>query len=97
MLCLRRTLKVATHETGHMFSIHHCIAYDCNMNGSNSLIEADGQPLWLCPQCMAKVSWAAKVDPTTRFRNLQAFCEKHELTDEAAYFDKAIEKLNAVD
>ena len=33
--CLKRTLKVATHETGHMFSIQHCIAYQCNMQGSN--------------------------------------------------------------
>ena len=35
-LCLRRTLKTATHETGHMLGIAHCTAYACGMNGSNS-------------------------------------------------------------
>lgn len=39
-LCLKRTLRVATHETGHMFSMPHCIAYQCNMCGSNSLNDA---------------------------------------------------------
>jgi len=34
---LMRTLKVASHETGHMFGITHCVRYECNMNGSNSL------------------------------------------------------------
>ena len=30
-LCLLRTLKVGTHETGHMFSMQHCTLYECNM------------------------------------------------------------------
>ena len=37
-LFLRRTLKTAVHETGHMLSIPHCIAFQCGMNGSNSLV-----------------------------------------------------------
>ncbi|MEX2215842.1 MAG: archaemetzincin [Phycisphaeraceae bacterium] len=89
-LCLRRTLKVATHETGHMFSMWHCIAYECNMNGSNNLGEADKQPLWLCPQCMSKACWAARVDPVKRFEKLKEFCEKNELKEEAAFFGKAM-------
>jgi hypothetical protein len=32
---LRRTLKTALHETGHMLGIPHCIAFECGMNGSN--------------------------------------------------------------
>jgi len=35
-LCLLRTMKTAVHETGHMFSLQHCIAYQCGMCGSNS-------------------------------------------------------------
>jgi len=34
-LCLRRTIKTATHETGHMFSMMHCTLYECNMCGIN--------------------------------------------------------------
>src|SRR3954449_7803413 len=32
---LRRTLKIAVHETGHMFGIGHCTRFDCGMNGAN--------------------------------------------------------------
>ena len=88
-LCLSRTLKVATHETGHMFSMRHCIAYRCNMQGSNSLEESDTQPLFLCPQCHAKVLFASGADPVDRYQKLIEFCETHELTEELEYFKKA--------
>ena len=92
-LCLRRTLQTASHETGHMFSIMHCTAWQCNMCGSNSLPEADRGPMWLCPQCTAKVCWAAGYDPARRFRNLADFCRKAGLTDEAEFCRKSLEAL----
>lgn len=91
--CLRRTLKVASHETGHMFSIQHCIHYQCNMQGSNSLAEADRQPMYLCPECHAKVMWATGCDPVKRFTNLVAFCKKYQLKDEQAFFQKSLDRL----
>ena len=84
--CLSRTLKVATHETGHMFSIQHCIKYRCNMQGSNSLEESDGQPLFLCPECHAKILFATGANPVDRYQKLIEFCEKHELADEEKFF-----------
>ena len=87
--CLSRTIKVATHETGHMFSIQHCTKYQCNMQGSNSLQESDSQPLHLCPQCHAKILHATGCDPVARYENLIQFCKKHKLTDELQYFQKA--------
>jgi archaemetzincin len=71
--CLLRTLKIATHETGHMFSLWHCTRYQCNMNGSNSLEEMDRRPLELCPECMAKVCWAMGCNPRHRYERLAAF------------------------
>lgn len=93
--CLSRTLKVATHETGHMFSIRHCIEYRCNMQGSNSLEESDGQPLFLCPECHAKILFASGADPVDRYQKLIEFCETHELNDELEYFKKAKLALEA--
>jgi archaemetzincin len=58
-LALMRTLKVAVHETGHMFSMRHCTAYECVMAGSNNLEESDRHPLWLCPECFAKLAWGS--------------------------------------
>ena len=69
-LCLLRTIGTATHETGHMFSINHCTAYECNMCGSNNLAESDRYPLYLCPECMAKVCWASQTDPLRRYERL---------------------------
>ena len=91
--CLKRTLKVATHETGHMFSIQHCIAYQCNMQGSNSLPESDRQPTYLCPECHAKILFATKADPIKRYGQLIDFCKTHDLTDEMQFFQKAKAKL----
>jgi archaemetzincin len=88
--CLRRTLKTATHETGHMFSLPHCTYFECNMCGSNHLAESDRHPLWLCPVCLAKLCWATKVDPAKRFERLAAFCDAHGLTTEQAFFEKSL-------
>lgn len=92
-LCLKRTIKVGTHETGHMFSLLHCIAYPCNMNGSNHLAESDRQPLWLCPECMAKICWMTRCDPLERYRKLAEFCDKAGLTEERDFYRKSATAL----
>ena len=92
-LCLLRTLKTATHETGHMFSMWHCIAYDCSMCGSNSRVESDRRPLVCCPECMAKVCWATGADPVDRYKKLAAFCKKHGLNAEERFYRRSLEAL----
>lgn len=92
-LCLLRAIGTAVHETCHMFTMRHCTAYACCMCGSNSLEEGDRLPLWLCPECLAKLCWAVKADPMIRFRNLAAFCERNGLQREAAFYRKCIERL----
>ena len=62
----------ATHETGHMFGIRHCIAYECGMNGSNHSDERDRQPLEFCPECQPKLWWTCGLDPLERSRALDA-------------------------
>lgn len=93
LLCLRRTLKVATHETGHMFSMAHCTLYECNMCGGNNLVESDRHPLWLCPHCLAKLCWATGADPKKRFEQLAEFCRLNGLTPEQAFFERSITAL----
>ena len=93
-LCLLRTMKTAVHETGHMLSIQHCTAYECGMCGSNSLPEADRRPLAFCPECMAKVCWAASAPPAERFRKLAAFCRDNGLKDQAAFYEKCLAALS---
>lgn len=92
---LLRTLATATHETAHMFSLQHCIAYACGMNGSESLEEADRQPFELCPECLAKVCWATGTDPLARARALAAFFRREGLPDEAATYERAVARLEA--
>ena len=91
--CLLRTLKVAVHETGHMFSIEHCTSYECGMCGSNSLPETDRHPLWFCPECMAKVCWATEADPARRYRALSEFCLTNALMMEAEFYQKSAELI----
>ncbi len=93
-LCLLRTLKTATHETGHMFSMPHCIAYECNQCGSNGRAESDRRPLALCPECMAKVCWASGKDSRKRYEALAGFCEQHGLQSQQAFFKRSAAALS---
>ncbi len=92
-LCLLRTVKTAVHETGHMFSMLHCTAYECGMCGSNSRTESDARPLGFCPECMAKVCWLTDADPINRFEALAAFCKTHQLNDDFKFYDAQVNLL----
>ena len=92
-LCLVRTLKTASHETGHMFSMQHCTLYECNMCGSNHRQEADSRPLWLCPYCLAKLCHATGANPVKRFRDLAAFAKRAGLKSEEEFYEKSLAVL----
>lgn len=92
-LCLLRTIKTATHETGHMFSMYHCILYECNMNGSNHLQESDEKPLALCPECQAKLCWATGAKPAEQFVKLAQFCAEQGLEEERAFYERSLQAL----
>lgn len=93
-ICLRRTIHVAAHETGHMFGIRHCVQNECCMNGSNSLAESDGQPLWLCWECLAKVCYNRRIYPETQVQSLLDFHKKFTHDKEALqYYSKAAQLL----
>jgi len=81
------------HETGHMFSMRHCTRYACGMNGSNHREESDRRPLWLCPECVAKVWWATGVDPVRRYETLADFAGRQGMEQEQAFFEKSAQML----
>jgi archaemetzincin len=89
----RRLCKVAVHETGHMFGIAHCTAYECGMNGSNHLAEMDASPLWFCLADEQKVWWACGCDPGSRYRSLADFAVTHHLQEEAEFWKASLERL----
>jgi len=91
--CLLRTLQTAGHETGHMFSMQHCTAYECNMCGSNSRGESDRRPLALCPECLAKVCWATRTPPAPRLRKLAAFARANGLIAQAKFYETSAKAL----
>lgn len=94
-LCALRTVMTATHETGHMFGIRHCIAYECGMNGSNSSDERDRQPLEFCPECQAKLWWTLELDPLARSQALEALARHQEFNEAADHFARQIRALSA--
>jgi archaemetzincin len=96
-LCLRRTIGTAAHETGHILTMQHCIAYECNMNGSNHQAESDRKPLYPCPVCLRKLCWNLQVEPTRHLTRLAEFCEKHELKADARWYRQAAELLKVKD
>ena len=86
---LLRTLKVASHELGHIFSIKHCTAYRCIMNGSNSMTESDSKPVYLCPIDVMKISWNMDIPRIERFEQLETFWEENGFTQTAAFYRKS--------
>ncbi|MBX3299339.1 MAG: hypothetical protein KF736_07740 [Acidobacteria bacterium] len=83
---LRRVLKIASHEAGHMFSIKHCTKYECVMSGTNHVDETDRRPVDACPECMAKVVWATRGTPLERYERLATASTKLGLAKEADEF-----------
>lgn len=92
-LFVTRTLKVAGHEVGHMFGLHHCAAHACVMNGSNSLPESDSQPLELCPVCLRKLQWNVGFDLRERFNGLRDFHRVSGLEAERTFIEKSLKAL----
>ncbi len=90
-LTLRRSMKVLSHETGHVFGLKHCVFFDCVMNGSNSLEETDRTSIHECPVCHQKIHWNLKFDPEKRFQKLREFYAKHSMQEEAVWIAKRSE------
>jgi archaemetzincin len=92
-LCLRRTLLIAVHETGHVLTMQHCTAHRCLMNGCNSQEERDRNPLYPCPVCLRKLCWNLQVEPVPYLRRLKKFCNKHGLNQTAVWYARAAAAL----
>ena len=56
MLLMYRCVKTACHEICHVLGMTHCPYYECLMNGSNLVTEADIKPFALCPICLRKLT-----------------------------------------
>jgi archaemetzincin len=93
--CLVRTMHTATHETGHILTIQHCTAFECNMNGVNSLAEADRRPLHFCPVCLRKLMWNLQVEPAEYLAALEEFHRQQGQSDEADWYSEAAKRLTA--
>lgn len=50
-LFLRRTLKEAVHEIGHLLNLGHCASPKCVMHFSNSLMDTDIKDYDFCSNC----------------------------------------------
>jgi archaemetzincin len=92
---LRRSVQLLSHETGHVFSLPHCVRYECVMNGSNSLNETDRKPVELCPDCLRKLAYTLEFDPVERYRALGAFFKQRGLVAEETWIAHRLARLGA--
>ena len=89
---LTRMIKVAAHETGHMFSFMHCINAKCLLNGSNHLLETDATPITLCSQCFPKLLWLNEdINAVQYYEKLIQWSKKYNLEEFENAFVKRIE------
>jgi archaemetzincin len=92
-LLLLRAFKVLTHEATHMLSVAHCTAYQCLMNGSNSLDELDREPEWLCPVCLKKLQWNLGLDVLAHYQQLRARFERAGLASSVGWASRRLAQL----
>ncbi|WP_258099924.1 archaemetzincin [Marinoscillum pacificum] len=92
---LNRLIRTASHEIGHILSMKHCKKYQCLMNGSNNLHEADTKPTWLCSGCLAKLSWNTNLDLHKRCDSLINFAEENGFYSKSRYYKKLEEYLKS--
>jgi len=81
----RRSLKLLSHEAGHILSMNHCVTYSCVMQGANSLPEDDRHPMHLCPIDLQKVLWNGGMDRRQRYEKLLALYAEWDLSVEATW------------
>ena len=62
------------------------------MNGANSQDEGDRAPLLFCPECDAKLCWAANIGVRPRAVKLAAFMKNAGFTKEAGLWQRIAEK-----
>ena len=53
-----------------MFGLQHCYYFECALNESSSISQAELQPLFLCPVCLRKLHKVLKFDVTERYHLL---------------------------
>jgi archaemetzincin len=92
-LGLLRSFKVLSHETAHMFGLCHCTAFECLMNGSNSLDETDRSPGELCPVCLRKLAWNLRFDVRRRYARLREVYAREGLTELARWTEARLRKI----
>lgn len=88
----RRSLKLLSHEAGHILSIDHCTVYSCVMQGANTLEEDDSHPMHLCPTDLRKVLWNSGADRDERYQTLAALYREWGLPSEALWVAQRLVK-----
>ncbi|CAF3812477.1 unnamed protein product [Rotaria magnacalcarata] len=101
ILILKRAISVFVHEIIHLFGIKHCIYYLCLMNGAETEVEMDGQPLYLCPICLRKMYTATGKDrkifnPVETYHDILDACQKFHFKDEAAWYENRLNILTTL-
>lgn len=79
------------HEIGHMYGLSHCIYFECLMNGSNHLQEADKRPSFLCPLCLNKLYFITRFDIEKRYRKMMDFWGSHGLQAEVKWLQTRLD------
>jgi archaemetzincin len=75
-----------------MFGLPHCIYFECLVNGSNNLEEADRCPHHLYPVCLRKLHFNVQFNPVTRYEELAKFYKAHDWEGENDWTEHQLAK-----
>ena len=92
-LLLMRSCRLIVHEISHLLGVAHCVFFECCMNGSGHLEEDFRQPMFLCPVDLRKLQKLCGFDVLERYNRIIEFYKKHNMADDAKWYQKRIEYL----
>lgn len=76
----------------HVFSIDHCVWWDCIMNFSYEYSNdfSIGGPIHVCPSCLAKLRYQLDFDVIHRYTRMAEFCEKVGYKKDAKFAENVV-------
>jgi len=87
-LGIERFIKILSHEAMHLLDLNHCTKWECNMNGKYSLEEVDSDTPMLCPDCLAKLSYAVDVVPDNLLSSISDLFDFYSLKHNSSLFKR---------
>ena len=95
MTVTARMMKILGHEFGHVLSIGHCSAHECNIGGYIDESELDSRPYFYCSKDSAKICLKKGITLQAYYTQLLAYFTSFRDEKRTDFFNREIKLITA--